>query len=472
MGNCDIGLIGLGVMGQNLALNMANNGYKVAVFNKTVSKVTDFVEGSAKGNSNIVGSQSLKEFMDQLSVPRKVFLMVKAGEAVDLTIAQLLPYVEEGDIIIDGGNSFYVDTVRRTEELKNKGILFLGVGVSGGEEGALKGPSIMPGGEMKAWEQVKNILVDISAKVENNTVPCCSYIGPNGAGHYVKMVHNGIEYADMQLIAEAYYLMKRVLGMSEDEMQKVFEKWDSGELDSYLMEITTQILGKKDDKTGRPLVEMIKDTAGQKGTGRWTSEEALKLGISAPSIAESVFSRYISAIKDERVRASKVLSGPAVSFNGNKEEFIENIRKALYASKICAYAQGFAMLRKASEEYNWNLNFGEIALLWRGGCIIRAVFLNRIKEAFDRNPNLDNLLLDEFFKENINEAQAAWRQVVSTAVLNGIAVPGLSSSLSYYDAYRSEVLPANMIQAQRDFFGAHTYERTDVGGIFHTEWLD
>lgn len=468
MHNCDIGLLGLGVMGQNLALNMANNGYKVAVFNKTVSKVDDFINGAAKGNDNILGSHSLGEFTDALSVPRKVFLMVKAGAPVDDTINKLKEFLQPGDIIIDGGNSFYKDTIRRVEELKQSEILYLGVGVSGGEEGALKGPSIMPGGDLDAFKNVEKLLLDISAKVED--VPCCGYIGPNGAGHYVKMVHNGIEYADMQLISEAYYLMKKLLKLSEDEMQNIFKSFNSGDLDSYLMEITYHILGKKDEKTGKPLVEMIKDTAGQKGTGKWTSQEALDLGVSAPSIAESVFARYISSIKEERAEASKVLAEEEITFTGDKDSFIEDIRKALYASKICCYAQGFAMLKKASEEHKWDLNFGDIALLWRGGCIIRARFLNRIKEAFDRNPKLNNLLLDEFFMKSINDSRSAWRNVVSTAVLNGIPVPGFSSAINYYDSYRSEVLPANLIQAQRDYFGAHTYERIDEEGIFHTNW--
>lgn len=469
MVKCDIGLIGLGVMGQNLVLNMANHNYKVAVFNKTVTKVDNFIDGAAKNNKNVFGFHTLGDFIDNLSAPRKVFLMVKAGEAVDSTIDKLIPLLQEGDIIIDGGNSFYKDTIRRTEELKNRGILYLGVGVSGGEEGALHGPSIMPGGELEAYKQVENILVDISAKVDN--VACCSYVGPDGAGHYVKMVHNGIEYADMQLISEAYYIMKELLHMNNEELQDTFKSWNSGDLDSYLMEITYHIMGKNDEKTGRPMVDVILDKAGQKGTGKWTSQEALDLGVSAPSIAESVFARYISAIKEERVKASKEFIMVKDEFKGDKKAFIEDIRRALYASKICSYAQGYAMLKKASEEYKWNLNFGDIALLWRGGCIIRARFLNRIKEAFDRNPSLDNLLLDEFFRNSIIQSQASWRRVVSTAILNGIAVPGFSSAISYYDSYRSESLPANLIQAQRDYFGAHTYERVDETGIFHTEWF-
>ena len=397
--------------------------------------------------------------------------MVKAGDPVDYIINDLLTYLEKGDIIIDGGNSFYKDTMRRTRELEKKGILYLGTGISGGEEGALKGPSIMPGGSKEAWEAVKHILIDISAKAWDGE-PCCAYIGPDGAGHYVKMVHNGIEYSDMQLISEAYYLMKNLLNMSTEEMQKVFEEWNKGELNSYLIEITADILSKIDSKTGKPLVDVILDSAQQKGTGKWTSKEALDLGVSTPSISEAVFARYISAIKAERVNASKVLSGPEVKFQGNREEFIEEIRQALYASKICSYAQGFVLLKKASEEYGWNLNYGEIALLWRGGCIIRARFLDRIKEAFYRDPQMDNLLLDPFFRENIMNSQSAWRNVVSVAALNGIPVPAFSASLNYFDSYRSAQLPANLIQAQRDYFGAHTYERIDEEGIFHTDWLN
>lgn len=466
----DIGLIGLGVMGQNLVLNMESHGYSVSVFNRTTKTTEKFIQGEAKGKEKITGTYSIQEFVDSLKTPRKVMLMVKAGGAVDAVIAQLLPYLDQGDIVIDGGNSYFKDTVRRTKELEEKGLFYLGVGVSGGEEGALKGPSIMPGGSREAWEYVKNIFTDISAKVYDGA-PCCSYLGPDGAGHFVKMVHNGIEYSDMQLICEAYYLMRELLDMSAGRMHEVFTEWNRGELDSYLIEITADILGKKDALTGKPIVDVITDRAGQKGTGKWTTQEALDLGISVPSIAEAVFARCISAIKDERIAASKALTGPKPAFTGNKEDLIADIRAALYASKICSYAQGFALMKAASEEYGWNLNFGEIALLWRGGCIIRAQFLNRIKEAFDREPGLNNLLLDPYFKEVIIKGQESWRRVVSIAAMQGIPVPAFSSALAYYDSYRRESLPANLLQAQRDYFGAHTYERLDRPGVFHTDWL-
>lgn len=471
MKKSDIGLVGLAVMGQNLVLNMARNGYRVSVYNRTLSKIDEFMNETARGKENIVPAYSLEDFVESLERPRKVFLMVKSGAAVDAMIQVLIPHLEKGDIIIDGGNSFFKDTMRREEELSKLGIFYLGVGVSGGEEGALNGPSIMPGGNQSAWDKVEKILTDISAKVDDG-IPCCSYIGPNGAGHYVKMVHNGIEYGDMQLIAEAYYLIKNLLNMPAQEIKDVFAKWNSEELNSYLIAITADILGKVDELTGKPLVDVILDTAQQKGTGKWTSQEALDLGVSTPTIAEAVFARNISAIKSERVNASKILSGPEIEFKGNKQQFIDDIKKALYASKICSYAQGFALLKKASEEYSWDLKLGKIALLWRGGCIIRARFLNKINEAFDRNPKLENLLLDPFFKEVVHESQDSWRRVVSAAVMNGIAVPAFSSALNYFDSYRSEFLPANLLQAQRDYFGAHTYQRIDREGVFHTEWVD
>lgn len=466
----DIGLIGLAVMGENLVLNMESRGFTVAVYNRTVQKVTDFVEGRAKGK-NIIGAHSVKEFVDSLAKPRKLMLMVKAGKPVDDFIDQVIPYLEEGDIIIDGGNSHFPDTIRRTKEIEEKGFLFIGTGVSGGEEGALKGPSIMPGGSEKAWPFVKDIFQSISAKVEDGS-PCCEWLGSDGAGHFVKMVHNGIEYGDMQLISEAYYIMKHALGLSAKEMSDILTEWNKGELDSYLIEITRDILSKVDKETGEPLVELIMDTAGQKGTGKWTSQAALDLGIATPTITEAVFARYISAIKDERVAASKVISGPEVKFEGNKEEFLEALRQALFASKICSYAQGFAMMRQASEEHGWNLNFGDIALMWRGGCIIRAQFLDNIKDAFDKEPELANLLMAPYFKDIVEKAQTNWRLVVSTAINAGLPVPAFSSALAYFDSYRIEYLSANMIQAQRDYFGAHTYNRTDKEGTFHTEWLN
>jgi 6-phosphogluconate dehydrogenase len=469
MSKADIGLIGLAVMGENLVLNMESKGFTVAVFNRTVQKVTDFVEGRAKG-LNIIGTYSIQELVDSLKKPRKVMLMVKAGKPVDDFIAQLIPYLEPGDIIIDGGNSHFPDTMRRTKEVESKGLLFIGTGVSGGEEGALKGPSIMPGGSKEAWQHVAPIFQKIAAKVADGS-PCCEWVGNDGAGHFVKMVHNGIEYGDMQLISEAYYIMKHALGLSAKEMHNVFAEWNKGELDSYLIEITRDILSKVDKETGEPLVDLIMDTAGQKGTGKWTSQAALDLGIATPTITEAVFARCISAVKDERVAASKELTGPDVKFEGNKEEFIEAIRQALFASKICSYAQGFAMMREASKEYGWDLHFGNIALMWRGGCIIRAQFLQSIKDAFDKQPDLANLLLAPYFKDAVEKAQSNWRLVVSTAVNMGIPVPAFSSALSYFDSYRRATLSANMIQAQRDYFGAHTYNRIDKPGTFHTEWL-
>ena len=465
----DIGLIGLAVMGENLVLNMERNGYTVAVYNRTVDKVEKFINGRGK-DKNFIGAASIEEFVNALERPRKVMLLVKAGKPVDDFIEMVLPHLEEGDIIIDGGNSHYPDTIRRTKYVESKGMLFIGTGVSGGEEGALMGPSIMPGGSAAAWPHVKKIFQSISAKVEDGS-PCCDWVGSDGAGHFVKMVHNGIEYGDMQLISEAYFLMKNLLGMGADEMHEVFKEWNKGELDSYLIEITRDILAYKDED-GEPLVEKILDTAGQKGTGKWTAVSALDLGIPLTLIGESVFARCLSAQKDERVAASKVLSGPAMKFAGDKKAFIENIRQALYASKIISYAQGFTLLKEAAKEYNWDLNYGEIALMWRGGCIIRSAFLADIKEAFDKNNKLTNLLLGDFFKEKVEASQAGWRKVCAVALENGVPVPAFTSALCYFDGYRAERLPANMLQAQRDYFGAHTYERLDKprGEFFHTNW--
>lgn len=470
MKKCKIGLIGLAVMGENLVLNMERNGFSVAVFNRTVSKVDRFLADRAKGR-NIVGCHSIEELVANLETPRKIMLLVKAGKPVDDFIELLIPHLEEGDIIIDGGNSHFPDTIRRTKYVESKGLLYIGTGVSGGEEGALNGPSIMPGGSKAAWPQVKPIFQKIAAKVEDGS-PCCEWIGNDGAGHFVKMVHNGIEYGDMQMISEAYWIMKNALGMTPEEMQPVFQEWNRGELDSYLIEITSDIMGKKDDETGHPMLDVILDRAGQKGTGRWTSQEALNLGVPAPTVVEAVLARAMSAIKEERVAASKRLNGPKTKFTGDRIEFIEMIRQALFASKICSYAQGFQLMKAAAEEYHWDLNYGEIALMWRGGCIIRAQFLGRIKEAYDKNPTLQNLLLDDYFKAAIDENQAAWREVIARAVTLGIPVPAFSSALAYFDGYRSERLPANLLQAQRDYFGAHTYERVDKprGEFFHTDW--
>jgi len=469
MGDASIGLIGLAVMGENLVLNMSDHGFKVAVYNRTVSKVDDFLANRAQGR-DIVGAHSLEEFVGLLARPRKVMLMVKAGQAVDDFIQMLVPLLEPGDIIIDGGNSFFKDTIRRTRELEEKGLLYIGTGVSGGEEGARHGPSIMPGGSPEAWPHVKPILQAIAAKVADGS-PCCDWVGPDGAGHFVKMVHNGIEYGDMQLISEAYFIMSTALGMPAEELQETFSRWNAGDLDSYLIDITARIFAKKDPETGRPLVDVILDTAGQKGTGKWTSQIALDLGISTPTITEAVFARCISAIKRERVAASRVLRGPQASYAGDRAAFVEAIRDALYASKICSYAQGFALMREASKEYGWGLNFGQIALMWREGCIIRARFLERIKEAFDAEPDLANLLLAPYFRDAVQSAQDNWRRVVGEAVRMGIPVPAFSSAICYFDSYRRDRLPANLIQAQRDFFGAHTYERVDREGVFHTDWL-
>lgn len=469
MGNADIGLIGLAVMGENLVMNMESKGFTVAVYNRTTEKVTRFIEGRAK-EKNIIGAYSVKELVDSLKKPRKVMLMVKAGQPVDDFIDKLIPYLEKGDIIIDGGNSHFPDTIRRTKYVEDKGLYYIGTGVSGGEEGALKGPSMMPGGSPAAWPHVKPIFQAICAKVEDGS-PCCEWVGENGAGHFVKMVHNGIEYGDMQLICEAYQLMRAYLGMSADEMHEVFSQWNKGDLDSYLIEITRDILAHK-DTDGQPLVDKILDTAGQKGTGKWTAVASLDEGIPLTLIGEAVYSRCLSAMKEERVAASKVLTGPKPEFEGDRQAFINDIRDALYASKIVSYAQGYTLLESAARTYGWNLNYGGIALMWRGGCIIRSKFLGRIKEAFDKNPKLTNLLLDPFFKDKVEKAQAGWRRVTAAAMLNGIPVPAFSSALSYYDGYRSERLPANLLQAQRDYFGAHTYERVDRprGEFFHTNW--
>ena len=469
MSKQQIGVIGLAVMGKNLAMNIESRGYSVSVYNRSREKTDEMLE-ETKGKK-IVGTFSIEEFVQSLEKPRKILLMVKAGAATDATIEQLKPLLENGDIIIDGGNTYFADTQRRNKELSELGLHFIGTGVSGGEEGALHGPSIMPGGQKEAYDLVAPIFQDIAAKVDGEA--CTTYIGPDGAGHYVKMVHNGIEYGDMQLISESYFMLKHVLGLDAEELHKVFAEWNKGELDSYLIEITADIFTKKDDETGKPLVDVILDTAGQKGTGKWTSQSALDLGVPLPIITESVFARFISAMKQERVEASKVLSGPeAKPFDGDREAFIESIRKALYLSKICSYAQGFAQMRAASEEYGWDLSYGDIAMIFRGGCIIRAQFLQKIKEAYDRDPALKNLLLDPYFKEIAESYQQSLREIISAAVMNGIPVPSFSAALSYFDSYRTETLPANLIQAQRDYFGAHTYQRIDKEGIFHTEWME
>lgn len=472
----NVGLIGLAVMGQNLVLNMERNGYRVAVYNRTESRTKDFVNGAAKGKA-INAAYTLEEFVNALERPRKVIVMVQAGGAVDAVIDQLTPLLDSGDVIVDGGNSYYKDTIRRAEALEKQGIHFLGAGISGGEEGALNGPSIMPGGSKEAWNAVASILTDISAKV--NGEPCCAYLGEDGVGHFVKMVHNGIEYGDMQLITEAYFLMQRLVGMEAGEMAPVFHRWNEGELQSYLIEITGEILEKVDPETGKPLVDVILDEAGHKGTGKWTSQEALDLGVPAPTITEAVYARYISAIKSERVIASTKLKGPDPSQMakeglgpfGDAESFIEAVGQALYAAKICSYAQGFALLDQAAEAYGWDLDLGVVSSLWRGGCIIRAQFLDRIKEAYQKG-DLKNLLLDDYFAEVVQKSQEAWRGVVSVATLAGIPVPGFSSALAYYDLYRHDRLPANLLQAQRDYFGAHTYRRIDREGTFHTDWLN
>lgn len=465
----DIGLIGLAVMGENLAMNMESKGFRVAVYDIRPEAVTRFIDGRARGK-NITGAGSFEELVGRLKKPRIIMMMIRAGKPVDEVIDKLIPYLEKGDIIIDGGNSHFPDTIRRTKYVEDKGLLYIGAGVSGGEEGALLGPSIMPGGSAAAWPFVKPIFQAIAAKVEDG-VPCCEWVGDNGAGHFVKMVHNGIEYGDMQLICEAYNLMKNLLGMSADEMHEVFREWNEGDLDSYLIGITRDILAFKDDD-GSPLVDRILDTAGQKGTGKWTSVTSLDEGIPLTLISEAVYARCLSALKDERVAASKVLSGSSPEFRGDRTGFINDIRDALYASKIVSYAQGYSLMKAAAATYGWSLNYGDIALLWRGGCIIRSAFLGKIKEAFDNDPDLSNLLLAPFFREKIAAAQSGWRRVVAAAAENGVPTPALMAALSYYDGYRSEVLPANLLQAQRDYFGAHTYERVDKprGEFFHTNW--
>lgn len=467
--NADIALIGLAVMGQNLILNMNDHGFRVVAFNRTVSKVDDFLANQAKGSS-VIGAHSIEEMVRLLKRPRRVMMLVKAGSAVDEFIEQLIPHLEPGDIIIDGGNSLFEDSIRRTKYLESKGLLFIGTGVSGGEEGARRGPSIMPGGSPAAWLEVKDIFQKIAAKVEDGT-PCCDWVGENGAGHFVKMVHNGIEYGDMQLICEAYQLMRDGLGMTPDELHEVFAEWNKGELDSFLIEITRDIFAFK-DTDGQPLVDKILDTAGQKGTGKWTVTSSQELGIPITLITEAVYARCVSALKEERVTASRKLKGPKPRISGDRATFVEDIRGALYASKIISYAQGYMLMRAAAKEYGWNLNYGGIALMWRGGCIIRSRFLGKIKEAFDKNPKLTNLLLDKFFMKAVKDCQRSWRNVVATAAKKGIPTPAFATALNFYDAYRAERLPANLLQAQRDYFGAHTYERVDQprGQFFHTNW--
>jgi 6-phosphogluconate dehydrogenase len=471
--NADIGLIGLAVMGQNLVLNMNDHGFSVAVFNRTVSTVDEFVGGPARG-TRVIGTHSIQELISVLKKPRRVMLMIKAGQPVDDFIEQLIPHLEEGDIIIDGGNSNYNDTIRRTQYVESKGLLYIGTGVSGGEEGARHGPSIMPGGSPAAWPHVKPIFQAIAAKVTDSAggqSACCDWVGENGAGHYVKMTHNGIEYGDMQLICESYHLMKEAASLSYDAMHQVFARWNTGKLDSYLIEITRDILGFKDED-GTPIVDKILDTAGQKGTGKWTGISALDMGIPLTLISEAVHARCLSALKDERLAASKVLIGPKPADKGVADNFIDDVHDALYASKIISYTQGYMLMRAAAQEYGWNLNYGGIALMWRGGCIIRSVFLGKIKEAFDKNPGLTNLLLDDYFKTEIEAAQAGWRRVVAKAAELGIPIPAIASALAFYDGYRRGWLPANLLQAQRDYFGAHTYERVDKprGEFFHTNW--
>ena len=468
MAQANFGVVGMAVMGKNLALNVESRGYTVAIYNRTTSKTEEVYKEHQ--DKNLVLTKTLEEFVGSLEKPRRIMLMVQAGAATDATIKSLLPLLDKGDILIDGGNTHFPDTMRRNAELADSGINFIGTGVSGGEKGALLGPSMMPGGQKEAYDLVAPIFEQIAAKAPQDGKPCVAYMGANGAGHYVKMVHNGIEYGDMQLIAESYDLLKRVLGLSNAEIQAIFEEWNEGELDSYLIEITKEVLKRKDDEGEGYIVDKILDKAGNKGTGKWTSESALDLGVPLPLITESVFARYISTYKDERVKASKVLSGPALDFSGDKKEVIEKIRKALYFSKIMSYAQGFAQLRKASEEFDWDLPYGTIAQIWRAGCIIRAEFLQNITDAFDKDSELENLLLDDYFVDITKRYQEAVRDVVSLAVQAGIPIPTFTSAISYYDSYRSENLPANLIQAQRDYFGAHTYERTDKAGIFHYDW--
>ena len=468
MKKADIGLVGLAVMGENLVMNMESKGFTVAVFNRTIQKVTDFIEGRAKGK-NIIGTYSLEELVGSLQKPRKVMLMIKAGKPVDDFIKLLIPLLEAGDVIIDGGNSHFPDTARRVAQVEKEGLLYIGTGVSGGEEGALKGPSLMPGGSPAAWPLIKPIFQSIAAQVDDQ--PCCDWVGEGGAGHYVKMVHNGIEYGDMQLIAEAYLLLRDVIKLSADEMSQIFSKWNKSELDSYLIQISAEILSFKDED-GSPLIHKILDTAGQKGTGKWTAITALDLGIPLTLIGESVFSRTLSAQKDLRVKASKFLTGTKPAFKGDKQAFINDLKQALFASKIISYAQGYDLMMEGAKEFNWNLNYGSIAHMWRGGCIIRSAFLKDIKEAFEVNPKLENLLLAPFFKEKVEAAQESWRRVCATAIENGIPLPAMTAAIGYFDGFRSERLPANLLQAQRDYFGAHTYERVDKprGEFFHTNW--
>jgi 6-phosphogluconate dehydrogenase len=468
---CDIGLIGLAVMGENLTLNMESRGYRVAVFNRTTSVVDSLIQGRAKGK-NFVGCHSIEELVKNLKTPRKVMAMVKAGPAVDSLIEQLIPLLSKGDVIIDGGNTYYLDTERRTQYVESKGLLYIGTGVSGGEEGALLGPSLMPGGSPAGWPLVEPIFQAIAAKVgPKNDIPCAEWVGPRGAGHYVKMVHNGIEYGDMQLICEAYFVLKQALGLSNDELYNVFDTWNHGELDSYLVEITRDIFSVRDPDTGGYLVDVILDTAGAKGTGKWMSQLALDLGVPSTLVTEAVYARCLSAMKEARVRASKALQGPSAKFEGDRAKFIEATREALYASKICSYAQGFVQIEAAAKEHSWPLDYGNIALLWRGGCIIRAAFLDRIKEAFDVDSKLENLLLAPYFAKAVEKAQPDWRRVVCTAMQLGIPVPAFATALAYFDGYRLARLPANLLQAQRDYFGAHTYQRIDKPGVFHSDWI-
>ena len=484
----DIGLIGLAVMGQNLALNIADHGFQISVYNRTTSKMDAFVKANPDTPGGLVGSETLEEFVESLERPRKVIILVQAGKATDAVINGLTELLDKDDIIIDGGNALWTDTIRREDELSDKGFRFVGSGVSGGEEGARFGPSLMPGGKESAWNELKPIWEAIAAKVDADTgkplegakpgkpveggVTCTTYIGENGAGHYVKMVHNGIEYGDMQMICEAYQLMDNLLGMEPKAMSKTFGTWNEGVLDSFLIEITTDILQQDDPETGKPFVDIVLDTAGQKGTGKWTAVNALDMGISAPLIAEAVFARCISAVKEERVAASKVLKADVPGFDGDTEEFTQAIHDALYCSKICSYAQGFQLMREAQKEYDWTLHFGEISMIWRGGCIIRAAFLQKIFEAYQRDENLANLLLDPFFKSEIERCESNWRKVVAAGAIHGVPIPAFASALAYYDSYRSERLPANLLQAQRDYFGAHTYERLDKprGEFFHIDW--
>jgi len=484
----EIGLIGLAVMGQNLALNIADHGFAISVYNRTTDKMDKFVAENPNTPGGLRGCPTLEGFINSINRPRKVVIMVKAGGPTDAVINSLLPLLDEGDILIDGGNAKWMDTIRREKDLSGKGFRFVGSGVSGGEEGARFGPSLMPGGATESWEELKPVWEAIAAKVDAETgkplegakpgkpieggVPCSAYIGPNGAGHYVKMVHNGIEYGDMQMICEAYDLMQNILGMTPSEIGKVFETWNEGLLDSFLIEITADILQQADPVTNKPFVDIVLDTAGQKGTGKWTSVNALDMGVPAPTVAEAVFARCLSAVKEERVAASSILEGPSIEFRGDRTAFVEAIRDALYCSKICSYAQGFQLMREAQVEYSWTLNFGEIAQIWRGGCIIRAAFLQKITEAYAREPGLANLLLNPYFKDAIHNAQANWRTVAGTAVAHGVAIPTFASALSYYDSYRTARLPQNLLQAQRDYFGAHTYERTDQprGNFYHIDW--